>query len=118
MNDKTYVSTSVLNQIATEIANEINEISNIYSSNIAPALNLSKTAFTVAGLNTDDVSTVFYNLFRQLNTKLDGLRSVLVNKVIPGYNETANLFATQFGTEFATQFGNFLQQMKVNNDEQ
>ena len=110
-NNVNYISTSGLQEIATNINTKRDEISSLYKNSITKIINESKDAISISGLNFDDFVQKFGNTFEALDTRLAELSEVLVNQIIPNYDELNVQIKQAFNQDFATQMTEILKKL-------
>ncbi len=111
MNDKIVVKTEEIRQIAQNINAKREEIKNVYSANVLPILNSSEECLKVSGLNYEEVLQSFNSLFNSLDAQLNSLSDVLVNKVIPGYENVSDVIKKLFNSTLADQISQAMTKM-------
>ena len=111
MNDKALVKTDEIRQIAQNISTRREEIKNVYTTDILPILNSSEECLKVSGLNYEEVLQSFSSLFNSLDTQLNSLSDVLINKVIPNYDGVSDVIKRLFNTTLADQMSQALTKM-------
>lgn len=103
MNEKTVVKTDEIRQIANNINSKREEINGVFKTDVLPVLNSSEDCLKVSGLNYDEVINAFNNLFNSLDGQLNNLTDVLINKVIPSYENVSEVIKKYFNADFAEQ---------------
>jgi len=111
MNMDSYVNTSGLKEIANNIATKREEIASLYKDSIVSIINESKDAISVSGINYDDFINKFGNTFNTLDERLASLSDVLVNKIIPNYDDLNVHIKDAFNKEFAEEMNNILKNL-------
>lgn len=111
MNQENYVSTEGLKEIANNINTKRDEIATLYKNSITKVLTESKDAISISGINFDEFLSKFGKTFETLDTRLGELSNVLVNQIIPNYDEINVQIKQIFNQDFANQMNDILNKL-------
>lgn len=101
-----------LNNIATNINTKKEEILKLYDTNIKSVLEASKDAIVVSGLDFEEFVNKFNKTFNALSEKLGSLSDVIVNKIIPNYENLGGEIKNAFNNSFASEMSEILSQLQ------
>lgn len=101
------IDTSGVRTIANNLKNYNSDIMNI-SKEAMTILNKLQDYIIISGLNFNDVTTTFNQAFTDTENDLDRLTDVLLNRIIPKYEELYNSVKTFFNQEFASELSSYL----------
>ena len=106
--DSLKVNTDGLKSVAQDMNAKRDEIMNIYNGTLKQIIESSKECISTSGLDFDMVNSVFERTFKNLDTSISQLSDVLLNKIIPSYEELSAEIRYAFNTEFADEMSNLL----------
>jgi hypothetical protein len=105
------INTSNLQDVAKNINTKRDEILSLYKNSITKILNESKDAISISGINFDDFLSKFGKTFEALDSRLGELSEVLVNQIIPNYDELNMSIKEVFNKQFADEMNNILKNL-------
>ena len=105
------ISVDQLRQVAKSIDSSRNDITNLYNTNVKTILESSKEAIVVSGLDFDEFINKFTKSFNSLDTKLGALSDVLLNKIIPNYENLGDEIKRAFNDTFASEMASILSKL-------
>ena len=85
MNNKVLVRTEELKVITNNIIQEKNDILDLYTESLVDILTTSEIKLTNYSKEVNDVSKELKKLFSEFDTNVTDLTNVLLNKIIPNY---------------------------------
>lgn len=106
--DQLKVNTEGLKSVAQDMNAKRDEIMNIYNGTLKQIIESSKECISTSGLDFDSVNFVFERTFKNLDTSISQLSDVLLNKIIPSYEELSAEIRYAFNNEFAEEMSNLL----------
>ena len=108
MNNESLISTEGLKEIANNINAKREEFAALYKNSITNVLIESKEAIAVSGVNYDDFISKFGKTFETLDARLGELSEVLVNQIIPNYDNLNGQIKNIFNKNFADEMNGIL----------
>ena len=102
------VDASGLRSVAQDINTKREEIMNVYTGSLKQIIESSKQCISTSGLDFDQVNSVFAKTFSSLDSSLAELSDVLINKIIPSYEDLSSEIRSAFNSEFADQLSSIL----------
>lgn len=108
MVDKISVDYGGLRQAAASIESKKEELMGIYNNDIKTVIESSKQCIVTSGLNFDQVDASFKTTFTNLDQRLTELTRVLVEQIIPNYENLSDEIRRAFNNDFATQMSSLL----------
>lgn len=106
--DQLKVSTEGLKSVAQDMNSKKEEIMNIYNGTLKQIIESSKECISTSGLDFDAVNSVFARTFKNLDTSISQLSDVLLNKIIPSYEDLSSDIRYAFNNEFADEMSKLL----------
>lgn len=114
MKDKLYVNTNNLETIAKSLRNRDSAIKSIYKNQVKVLLEESKDAIKVSGVDFSDIDAQFNQAFMNLSSNLNELSNILINNILPKYNDLSLAIKSAFNDKFASEMNNILTSIKNN----
>jgi hypothetical protein len=106
--DSLRVDASGLRAVAQDLNVKREEIMNVYTGSLKQIIESSKQCISTSGLDFDQVNSVFAKTFSSLDSSIGELSDVLINKIIPSYEDLSAEIRTVFNSEFADQLASIL----------
>ena len=106
------VGTEELKQVASDLMNKKNEISNICNTKVKSILDESREAISASGLNFDEFKESFGQVFSRLDSKMEALSNALSKEIIPRYENLDSYINKAFNVDFANEMGSLLSKIK------
>jgi uncharacterized protein YukE len=106
------INTAEVRAIANSLSSKKEELNNIYRSRLAPLLRSIDEYLRVSGLSYDEVVSSFDNVFNSLDQRMGDLSGILINKIIPEYENAAAAINNSFNNTFANEMRTVLATMK------
>lgn len=109
MNNKVLVRTEELKVITNNIIQEKNDILDLYTESLVDILTTSEIKLTNYSKEVNEVSKELKKLFSELDTNVTDLTNVLLNKIIPNYENLSTEIKALFGNNFADKLTQLLE---------
>ncbi len=105
------INTSEVRTIANRLDSKKEEMMNTYKNRLVPLLKSSEECLKVSSLSYDEVISSFDSVFNTLNQRMTELTDILKNKIIPEYENSANVISQSFNNNFAEEMRSILSSM-------
>ena len=109
MNGKIIVDTEGLRIIASSIQEKKNKIVDVYNSRLKDVLYNSKDCLKQGGHSYEELDAEFKKMFSDLDNNINELTDVLVNKIIPRYENLSDDIKAFFNKQFAETLSQLLE---------
>lgn len=109
MNNKVLVRTEELKVITNNIIQEKNDILDLYTESLVNILTTSEIKLTNYSKEVNEVSKELKKLFSELDTNVTDLTNVLLNKIIPNYENLSTEIKALFDNNFADKLTQLLE---------
>ena len=106
------VNAEDLKLVAKNLYDESTELKNLYNNQVKNAIESSKDAIVVSGLNFDDFNLCFNQAFNNLSSELENFSNALTNQILPKYDNLSTGIRNAFNNEFASQMLILLNKIK------
>ena len=106
------INTGEVRAIADRLDSKKEEIISVYRSRLLPLLKSTEECLKVSSLSYDEVFNSFDSVFNTLDHRMTELTSILKNKIIPEYENSASAISSAFNNTFAEEMRSILSQMR------
>ena len=112
MDNKVYIDSGSLKEIANQLSENSEKMYSVYSQDIVSALEACQEDLKVSGLSYGEVNETFRNLFVSLRSQINGLAEALNTTILPEYESSAAAISKMFNEDFASKMNDYLTIMK------
>ena len=113
MKNDLYVNTNSIKSIADSLKIRNDAIKSIYEKQVKVLLEESKDTINVSGINFNDIDSQFNKAFMSLSSNLEELSNVLINQILPKYDDLTIAIRSAFNDKFASQMSELLKSIQL-----
>ena len=116
MNDKEKINVENMKIIAKNINDKMDSINSLYKKKIEPILDNSINCLNFSNANSEEIRLQFEKDFFDLNTISNDCNFVLVNEIIPSYENLSSNLTVLFKKEFSNNLNALLESDEITED--